>query len=322
MRKLIVCLIAITLIPAFCLGETGSGGRAGAFRDLSLGGRPSALGGAYTALASGGIGHLFNPAGPAMEHHWDVALSYRAMKLDRRLGYASVTIPARERACLSFNWIYAGTKALASRDDQGNVIAGENISYAENLFAVNFSKEFAPRFYLGGKAFYVQNNLANLNAYTVGVDAGALCKIDMTKTFFGRFFPLLQAGVSAQNMAATYRWNTAKYWQEHGYPDGASLDEKFPLIFRGGVAAIKLDHYLLTTDMEVNTSSRFVTHFGGEYTIARILSLRTGLDDLHPTFGAGLFHKFDKYAVWVDMSYLTDKVDEGDDFMVSFDIVF
>jgi hypothetical protein len=322
MRKLIPYLFIIILVPAIGLAETGSGGRAGAFRDLSLGGRPSALGGAYTALASGGIGHLFNPAGPALEHQFDVALSYRVMKLDRRLGYASFTIPAKENACLSFSWIYAGTKALDSRDDQGYIIPGQSISYAENLVSVNFAKQFAPRFYLGGKAFYAQNSIANINAYTVGVDAGAMYKMNMSKTAFGKIFPLLQFGLAAQNFGATYRWNTAKYWENHGTTQGATVDEKFPLIFRGGAAAIKLDNYLLTTDLEISTASRMVTHIGGEYTIARLLSLRAGLDDLHPTFGIGLFRKLDRFGVWIDLSYLTDKVGEGNDFMASFDLVF
>ena len=75
-------------------------------------------------------------------------------------------------------------------------------------------------------------------------------------------------------------------------------------------------------DFEVNTVSTFVTHFGGEYRLYKELALRAGLDDLHPTFGAGLYKRMGDLAIGVDISYLTDKVDEGDDFIISFDFVF
>ena len=64
------------------------------------------------------------------------------------------------------------------------------------------------------------------------------------------------------------------------------------------------------------------THFGGEYTHRRLLSLRAGLDDMHPTFGAGILKRFEGFALKIDLSYMTDKVDEGDDVLISFDVIF
>ncbi len=64
------------------------------------------------------------------------------------------------------------------------------------------------------------------------------------------------------------------------------------------------------------------THFGGEYNVNRNLMLRAGLDDFNPTFGFGLFKRMEEFAVMIDLSYLFDKAGEGDDVLVSFDVVF
>lgn len=324
MRRAAIVLIGVMIaMPGIVSADSdGKGGQPGAFRDLKLGGRASALGGAFTAVAEGGVGHLYNPAGLAQSRMYEFSFSYRAMHLDRRLGYASAAIPAKEDARLGVSWTYAGTSDLASRDEQGNIIPGEDISYGENLVGITFAKRFIPELMLGGTVFYVQNDIANISAYTVGVDAGILAKIDMRKTFLNRYFPLLQAGLAVENLGASYRWTTEDYWQSRGRETGATTDESFPLNFRLGTALVRPNSYLFAADLEINTVSMIKTHFGGEYTFRRTLSVRAGLDDLHPTFGAGVFKRLGKVGVWMDFSYLLDKVGEGDDVLVSFDLMF
>jgi hypothetical protein len=314
-------MMAVSSSPALADSD-GKGGQPGAFRDLNIGGRPSAMGGAFTAVAEGGAGHLYNPAGQAQMHKFGAAFAYRAMHLDRRLGYAYFAIPAKEQARLSFDWLHAGTAPLESRDQQGNIIPGEDISYSENIIGITFSKRFSKLVLAGGKLFYAQNNIANINAYTVGVDFGLLFKLDMRNSFLNPTFPLMQIGTVVENIGANYRWTTGKYWETQGRERGASIEEKFPTNFRTGVALISPDRYMVTSDLEINTASMVTTHFGGEYIYNRILSVRAGLDDLHPTFGVGVFKKMGGFAAWIDFSYMTDKVGEGDDVLVSFDIVF
>jgi hypothetical protein len=323
-KKTAIILMILIVMPAVNIlaGSDGKGGQPGAFRDLSLGGRPSAMGGAFTAIAEGGVGYLYNPAGLAQRREYGAAFSYRAMKLDRRLGFFSFALPAKEDARLGLDWLHAGTAPLASRDEQGNIIDGEDISYSENLIGITFAKAFGRYTMFGGKLFYAQNDIANISAYTVGVDVGGLVKLDMRRTFMAEVFPLLQLGASAQNMGANYRWSTGKFWESRGSDQGASVEEAFPVNFRTGAALISPNSYIFSTDLEINTASMVKSHFGAEYMYRRILSLRAGLDDLHPTAGLGLFKKFNGFAAWIDFSYLTDKVDEGDDFLVSFDLVF
>jgi hypothetical protein len=154
------------------------------------------------------------------------------------------------------------------------------------------------------------------------VDIGGLAKLDARKTLLRDVFPLVQFGAAIENLGANYRWSTNSYWESRGLDQGVVVDERFPTNFKFGTALITPYKYIVSADLEVNTASMAKTHFGGEYTYNRVLSLRAGLDDLHPTFGVGLFKKFNSFALWVDFSYLTDKVDEGDDVLVSFNLAF
>lgn len=324
MKRLTIVAVIAALVfsSAAWAGNDGKGGQAGSFREVKLGGRPAAMGGAFTAVAYGGTGWLYNPAGISQMRKPDVAFSYRAMHLDRRLGYAAVTIPAKEAATLGFSWIYAGTASLEARDVQGYVIPDEDIASHQNLVGVTFARTFIPQLAAGGRAFYVQHNIGNINAYSVGVDLGILSKFDISKTALGRIAPLVQAGLTVENIGATYKWTTANYWATLGEESGTTVDETFPVNFRLGGALVRPEFGILAADVEVNTASIIKTHFGAEYQVYRELMLRTGLDDLHPTFGAGLYKKFEKFGLFIDLAYLMDKQGEGDDVLVSFDVMF
>ena len=322
-KTLFVILILAVLLPlSLQAGSDGKGGQPGTFRDMNIGGRPSAMGGAYTAIAEGGMGFLYNSAGPAQSRKNFFSFSYRAMQLDRKLGFASFTLPAREMASLSLFWLYAGTSDLDSRDNMGNIISGESIGYNENMLGANFSKLFGRNILIGAKVFYAQNNIANINAYTAGVDFGILGKFDMRRTPLKSVLPLLRLGLTAENFGANYKWTTSNYWTTQGKSQGATYEESFPINYRFGLALEQPDRYVLAADLEVNSKSIARTHFGGEYGINRTLMLRAGLDDMHPTFGAGIFKIMNGFAMKIDVSYLLDKVGEGDDVLFSFDVFF
>jgi hypothetical protein len=322
-RNIYVALVGVLLCFGSVAAETGRGGQPAAFRDLNLGGRPSAMGGAFTALAEGGSGFLYNPAGTAQATETGVSFSYRFMELDRRLGYASVSIPAQDNANLTVNWIYAGTAPLDARDEQGEVISGaETIDYMENLIGVTFSKRFIPELLIGGRVFYVQNNFANIDANSIGADLGALVIFPMDNTSLRKYLKTTQFGLAVEGIGAQYRWVTTPYWQTRSRETGAAVDEKFPVNYRAGVAFKSRYNTILTADFDINTASMSRTHFGGEYRAHELFALRAGLDDLHPTFGVGLTYKAKGYSVMIDFAYLLDKVGEGDDLLASFDIYF
>lgn len=316
----IAILCMMVLLASTAWGE-GEGGQPGVFKTMALGGRASAMGGAFTAIAEGGVAAIYNPAGIAQTRKHIIAFSYRAMHLDRRLGYANFQMPAKEMAAFSLTWIHAGTSPLQERDNQGNILADLETTYSENLIGATFAKQLGKSLSIGGKAYYVQNTISNINAYTVGADFGGLYKLDLRNTSIKDIFPLLRMGMVIENLGATYKWTTTNYWQTRGAERGATYEEKFPINYRAGVALEKPNSYIVSADFEVNSESQSKFRIGGEYSYRRMLFLRAGLDDGHPTFGTGFFKRFTSFALTIDMSYLTDRVGEGDDILISFDII-
>jgi hypothetical protein len=316
----IALFFALVLLVSTALGE-GEGGQPGAFKTMALGGRASAMGGAFTAIAEGGVAPLYNPAGITQTRKHIVSFSYRSMQLDRRLGFASFQMPAKEMAAFSVTWVHAGTSPLQERDNQGNILTGLETTYSENLIGATFAKLLGKSLSLGGKAYYVQNTVSNINAYTVGVDFGGLYKMDMRKTALKNIFPILRMGMVVENLGATYKWTSTNYWQTRGAERGATYEEKFPINYRVGIAFDKPTNYILSVDFETNSESQSKLHLGGEYSYNRMLFLRAGMDDGHPTFGTGFLKIFTSFALAIDMSYLTDRVGEGDDILVSFDVI-
>ena len=98
-------------------GDDGDGGYAGAFLQVPIGARPTAMGGAYIAVANDGAGALYNPAGLVSLRRMTFATSYRTMTLDRTLGYVTFIVPVEGDAVLGFNWLYAGSGEVDARDD-------------------------------------------------------------------------------------------------------------------------------------------------------------------------------------------------------------
>ncbi len=317
----IFSFIALLLFPLMAAAEDGSGGQPGDFRQLKLGGRAAAMGGAYTAIAEGGMGFLYNSAGPAQSRKNTFSFSYRAMQLDRKLGFASFTLPAREQASLSLFWLYAGTSDLAVRNNMG-FETGESIGWNENMLGIDFSKQFGRNYTIGTKIFYAQNNIANLNAYTAGVDFGALGKFDIRKVFVGSLFPLMRVGLTVENLGANYKWTTSNFWTTQGRTQGATFEETFPINYRIGLALEQPNRYVLAADFEADSKSRIRTNVGGEYNVNKTIALRAGLDDSSPTFGAGIFKIMGDFAMNVDISYMLEKAGEGNDLLISFDVIF
>ncbi|MFH1699918.1 MAG: PorV/PorQ family protein [Candidatus Zixiibacteriota bacterium] len=318
--KNIALFFILILLASTALGD-GNGGQPAAFKTMALGGRPSAMGGAFTAIAEGGAALLYNPAGITQTRKHIISFSYRAMHLDRRLGYANFQMPTREMAAFGVTWVHAGTSPLEERDNQGNILPGFETTYSENLLGATFAKLIGRSLSIGGKAYYIQNTVSNINAYTVGIDFGGLYKMDVRKTSLKNIFPLLRFGLVVENLGASYKWTTGNYWLTRGSERGATYEEKFPINYRAGIAFENPDKYILSADFEVNSESQSKFHVGGEYSYQKMLFLRAGLNDGRPTFGSGFLKRFTSFALAIDISYLTDRVGEGDDILVSFDVI-
>jgi hypothetical protein len=291
LRPLTGILIAVMFMSLGLWGTAGAaedGGYAGASTSWGVGARPVAMGGAYVAVADGPTGFWWNPAGIAQIRENQAEAAWRAMSFDRQTGYVAYLHPfGREEAAMCFSWTYAGVADLYEYDIDG--ARGDQISNYTNAGTFTFGRRFSPVVSLGVNLRYVQQNIANIDAYTVGFDLGVHLRFVHDWKMGDLTIPMskVRIGGAVQRLAEKFPWTTGEYWVTRG-ESGSATDERVPVGFRTGIAAfVWKDQALVAVDGEFNEKQGPRFHAGAEVRPHPLLALRAGIDDSDPTFGAG-----------------------------------
>jgi hypothetical protein len=320
MKKIIIILAAICIGGAGALrADSEDGGYAGAFLKIPVDARPAGMGGAYVAISDDPAGQLHNPAGIQSRREYFFSSSYRAMKLDRQLGFVSLVLPTRLESTLGLSWLYAGYGEVEARNTSGYA-TGEVISSDEHAFAVSFAKRFTPVFAAGSKVNFYYKQHADLKASSVGINLGAMFYIDSVfrfGTMEGKPFTDLTAGAVISNIAAKYPWDT------EGEGLTASRTDDFPMRFAVGVSARTFKKkLLLALDLDKNGEQSMAFRTGGEYNHKDLVKLRSGINDGVFTAGAGFKFDLEQFGIEINYAFSAAKVNEGEDHVFTLDITF
>lgn len=301
--------VGLSLAPlgmntSVCAEEDG--GYVGAPTQWGIGARPVSMGGAYVAVADGPTGFWWNPAGIAQVREHQGEAAWRAMSFDRQTGYVAFLHPfSREEAAMAFSWTYAGVADLYEYDLDG--VRGDQISNFTNAGTFTFGRRFSPVLALGATVRYIQQNIANIDAYTIGFDLGIHFRF-LRDWHLGKLtVPMsnVRLGGSVHRINQKYPWLTQEYWVKFDNTWGVSIDERFPLIFRTGMAAqLWKDQALVALDVELNEEQDARLHIGAETRPHPSLALRGGIDGAEPAFGAGFEARLDeKVRLVLDYAY-------------------
>jgi len=302
-RGLVFVGVCVGLLVGGRAEAADEGGSAGAFLRLDIGARAAGMGGAFTAIADGPAGFHYNPAGPAWVAGRQAEVSYRKMGFDRQHGFAAVLVPLRKEAAIVGSWVHAGVSNTFERDGEGEL--GDQINESNNAVGFTFAKRFTPFWSLGINLRYVQTNIANINAYTVGFDFGTLICVPRSTVMIGgpRGLTDLRLGVVVERINYKYPWNTYDYWIKQG-ESGQSFEERWPINVRGGMAISVYEQKAnLAVDVEVNQKSGSLFHAGVEVMPHSALALRGGINGTHFTAGAGVKTNVGRTTLFVDYAY-------------------
>lgn len=320
-------LVAI-LVHCFPLAAAeGNGGYAGAFFQVPIGARPTALGGAYLAVSDDGAGPLYNPAGLATLKRPLFATSYRVLTLDRRLGYVTLLFPVRGQAAIGFNWLYAGAGEITVRDQNGTDL-GRELNFNHYAFALVFAKRFEDYLSAALKANYLHATFAEMTAFSVSFDLGLMLYISQFVDREKReAWPVkdIRVGLTVKHLAAKYRWNNGDYITQFRGTSSLSTDQDDAIPFEVGLgssARFFERKLLVTADVLKNEKQDPFYHAGVEYLIVPELAIRAGYSDGRLTTGAGFLFHIEKHLLAIDYAFSTDKVDEGSEHIFSFDLLF
>ena len=329
MKTLFIFVIAVLIlwtVTGTVKAADGDGGYAGAYFQIPIGARPTAIGGAYLAISDDGAAPLFNPAGLATIRHKIFATSYRAMNLDRSLGYITFMVPTHDNSALGVNWHYFNTGDVAMRNRDGR-LTGDVIGYTSHAWSVVFSKRFEKYLSVGMKAGYLYSRFAEMVSSSVGIDLGMMLYVSK---FFDRerqediTVKDIQIGLVVRNLAATYRWNSTNYNVTiSGDEGGVEQVDKVPIEIGLGTSARFFERrLLLAADVIVNEKQNPRLHAGAEFFVVPEFALRCGFSDKRLTAGTGYVFKIGRQVLAIDYAFATDKVDEGSEHIFSFDMLF
>lgn len=311
LRKSFFCLLLIFYLSnGILLADGGKAGYAGAFLELSSFARSAGMGGAFVGLADDASALLSNPAGSFQVRKPNFLATHRNMELDRKLNWVGYLHPIKDEASITLSWINVGVDELYERDDRGDL--GKEISDYQNAVAFNFSRRIAEKLYLGLNIKYVQHNLANLSAYGVGFDFGALI-LPVSR---------LRLGLAVQNLGMQYSWASGEYWKKFNEL-GTSSKDKFPVNFKLGASWSELENKLLASiEMEKDNYQDARFKMGAEYKILKLLAGRIGYNDSSFTFGIGLKQDIKRFIFGLDYAYVTNEVGLDPDHVVSIEFSF
>ena len=307
---LIGSLILLCFASSHLWADTGDGGYAGAFQRLGLGARALGMGGAFVGVADDATAGFFNPAGLVQIRMRTFGAFFRKMTLDRRLSYVTYCQPIREEATLSLGWTNAGVTDVVGRNENGEIT--EEIKNYENAVELFFGRKIIKELAVGLRIGYIQYNLANINAYGVGFGLSA----------FGKPIEKLRVGAAVENLGMKYSWTSGEYWKKFDLLGSSSKDE-FPINLRFGASYLLLkDRILVSSEIGKNGKQKEKIHLGAEGWILEKLAARAGYDQGSLTLGMGLRQKMRSAILGFDYAYVSSRVGDDPDHLISLQLEF
>jgi len=296
-------LIAVCLsLTSLSHTQTVIGKYAGEFMAIGVGGRSSAMGGAFTAVANDVTAGYFNPAGLANLQYPQISLMHEEHFGNLvNYNYAAIALPYGEDMSFGLSVIRLGIDGIP--DTRDALIDGvtKNVIYdiynpnarldpdkikefnnADWAFYLSFAKRHSDRFYYGANVKVIRRDLGDVGATGIGFDIGALYNA-WDKLFLGAnvqdVTTTLVAWSTGRNELIT---PTAKIGAAYG------IDFSFGRLMPAVDVDVRFENRRFASQFNVGPVS-FDAHAGLEFSYKNILAIRGGYSDIkNVTVGAGI----------------------------------
>jgi len=284
--------------------------------------RATAMGDAYSVLASGAEALFWNPSGLALTENQEFSLTYVDWIFDAKQGAFSYALPLSSIGALGFQIQYVDFGEFEEttnaspfiKDPNGPGLTGRTFRPFSYLVGVTYARSLTDKFSTGLSVKYAHESLFDgqmVNAY-VGQSAG----FQDVKTWangllfdfgvrYNTGFRTVQVAASVQNFGSDVTY--------------ANESSPVPLLFRFGIGADLIgtnallvpneNDNRLTVEFDLFQPNDYAqqSHVGVEYEYAGTFALRSGYkfnyDYEGLTFGGGIKHDFGSVGLSVDYSY-------------------
>ena len=309
-NSLSACLCALALL----VSPLRAADFAGAFLETGIGTRALGMGGAFSAVATGPSASYWNPAGLARTEGMGLQTSLQMLALDRRVSSASVALNPRGDMGFGLAWLHASTGQIEGRTASGQQTGA--VDDIANAFLVSVGRTLGPKLNIGFtmKIFDQRieapfSDVSTANGH--GFDLGVQYALGQRMTI----------GLAARNLSASLNWKVSL---NNG--QSSSTKDPFPRTLAAGMAYRPFDGVHL--GVEVTQAEETTAHWGGEWTLNPLLSLRTGLrnvggEEALGAFSAGLsLRPMRSQKLQFHYAYTADPIGAGQRTTIGVEVTF
>ena len=204
MRPMLAAAVLAVMTPggAAAQGITGEydnigyGTKAAEFLLLPVGGRGTALGTAYTALADDATALYWNPSGIAFQRQGSVHLSRLDYLAGTSYTWAGLSVPLGSSATWVIGGQFGGFNYGDSPVRTVEQPEGTGSTYSNTMFVggLTLAMNVTDRFSFGVTGKYIQESLANTTGSTFGFDVGTNYHLDVAGRPFRASFAIMNLG--------------------------------------------------------------------------------------------------------------------------------
>ncbi|MEO1021448.1 MAG: PorV/PorQ family protein [Bacteroidota bacterium] len=258
------------------------------FLQIGVGGRATAMGGAYVALANDVSSLRWNPAGAANIDGNEILATHNAWiaELDYNFVGAVMNLEGIGRVGISLTMLSVPEMLVRTEDfQQGN---GERFDAADLALGVTYANSVGSRFNVGGTLKFVQQRIWHTSAQTFAFDLGTQYKTD--------FLNGMVIGASITNFGGTMEMR-GRDLRTFVDPDPISEGNNdqvpvnletdswdLPVNFQFGISFMPIDeamHQVTVAIDALHPSSNFESvNAGAEYGYMNQIFLRAGYESL------------------------------------------
>ena len=329
-KKLLSLLAAISMVTACAFAQQKAGTTSMQFLKVMPCARATALGDAYSAVASGAEAIFWNPAGLAWSDHQEISLTYVNWIFDQKLYDLAYALPLGNLGSIGLQLQYvdygAFDEAIASSvvfwpGQSLPYLTGNTFKPYDLLVGVTVARKMTDKFSFGLSAKYAYESLydkAQVTSDQVGnikteqtynVDTKRGVMLFDAGFHYNTGFRTIQLAASAQNFGPDVKYNSSAPEQSQ-YPA--------PLLFRLGTAADLLGPNSLfgnqqdsrlgvMFDLFLANDADQQEHVGLEYEFANTIALRVGYKFNYGTegltFGGGVHQTVGNLKFSIDYSF-------------------
>lgn len=283
------------------LGGQRAGISTAQFLKIGVGGRASALGDAFVAIANDASALYWNPAGLTQFNDNQVLFSHNKWVVDINHDFLGAVYHLDETNSFGVSVVALTMQDMPVTTEFAPFGDGTYFGFSDIAFAVSYSRKMTDKFSFGGSIRYIEETLDKLKMRGVMIDLGTFYWTGLGTTRFAVAVSNFGSNLAPDGKVVLVGKREVSDWQDFAPPT----------IFRIGFAfePYEEDDHKVTTSIQLNhpnDNSENVST-GIEYTWNKMFYLRGGykfnVDEQNYSFGAGFYIPLDIANFTFDYAY-------------------